>query len=476
MGSDGSTGHFRRTPGAARRSGGGTASGAFVRRFVLVSVLFLIWTPAAHAKLNLTVQATPAQGQAPLDVTLTAAGDAIAYHWDLGDSATADGAIVRHRYEAGRYTATVTATGGDGTTEQASVVVTALRITLSGPRAATYGRRTRFNGRVFPPVRGAPVALYAGESSVRSVKADRRGKFGFHLRLRSATTLTARFGGATSNAISPAIRPALDVAFPRTAMVGGRLVLRAKLRPTGSGTLRLRIWRSGHELRPRTFGRRAVLRLSTKRVGDYLVRIAVRPKGTFRARKTTLRSSIYYPYLSLGARGASVRILERRLAELRYALRGVDSFYSYDTADAVLAFQKVNGLARTGRVDPAVWRRLRSAHPPRPRYRYGHHLEVDKSRQVLFEVSGGRVVRVVHVSTGATGNTPVGRFRVYSKVPGFLPTGMFYSSFFLRGFAIHGYASVPPYPASHGCVRIPMWVAPSLFSSNSYGESVYVYY
>jgi lipoprotein-anchoring transpeptidase ErfK/SrfK len=133
-------------------------------------------------------------------------------------------------------------------------------------------------------------------------------------------------------------------------------------------------------------------------------------------------------------------------------------------------------MARTGRVNPAFWRRLQRAHPPRPRYRGTNHIEVDKTRQVLFEVSDGRVVRVVHVSTGATGNTPVGRWRVYSKVPGFLPSGMFYSSFFLRGFAIHGYPSVPPYPASHGCVRTPMWVAPSLFASNGYGETIYVYH
>jgi len=85
-------------------------------------------------------------------------------------------------------------------------------------------------------------------------------------------------------------------------------------------------------------------------------------------------------------------------------------------------------------------------------------------------------VRVVHVSTGATGNTPIGLWHIYSKVPGTLPTGMFDSNFFLRGFAIHGYPSVPSYPASHGCVRVPNWVAPILFSSSYYGEAVYIYY
>jgi lipoprotein-anchoring transpeptidase ErfK/SrfK len=53
---------------------------------------------------------------------------------------------------------------------------------------------------------------------------------------------------------------------------------------------------------------------------------------------------------------------------------------------------------------------------------------------------------------------------------------MFDSNFFLRGFAIHGYPSVPPYPASHGCVRMPNWAAPILFASSYYGETIYIYY
>ena len=133
-------------------------------------------------------------------------------------------------------------------------------------------------------------------------------------------------------------------------------------------------------------------------------------------------------------------------------------------------------MTRTGRVTPALWRRLQTAHVPLVRYRDPYrHIEVDKTRQVLFQVVGGRVVRVVHVSTGATGNTPVGRWHVYSKVPGFLPSGMYDSSFFLGGFAIHGFYSVPAYPASHGCVRMPMWIAPTIFAASDYGEAVYIY-
>jgi PKD repeat protein len=446
-------------------------------RRLLPVLAFLIWVAPAHATPTVTVGANPTLGQAPLDVTLTAAGDAISYHWNLGDGSQADGAVVQHRYEAGRYTATVTATGADGTTAQASVTITAVTIELTGPKVGTYGRRATFTGRLVPALRGAPVSLFADETEVRSGKADRKGRFHFRLRLRAPGTFTARFDSVVSNPAAVPLRPGLDIALPGSRTIGQPLVLRAALRPRGSGSLSIRVWRGGRELRGRTFADRAALRLDTGKVTDYVVRITVQPTGTYRGRTVTVRSSVLLPYLALGSRGPSVRILERALAKLRYALRGVDTFYSYDTFDAVLAFQKVHGMARTGRVDRSFWRRLQTAHVPRPRYAGGgHHIEVDKNRQVLFEVNHGRVVRVVHVSTGATGNTPVGLWHVYSKVPGFLPSGMFYSSFFLRGFAIHGYPSVPSYPASHGCVRIPMWVAPSLFASNSYGETIYVYY
>ena len=116
----------------------------------------------------------------------------------------------------------------------------------------------------------------------------------------------------------------------------------------------------------------------------------------------------------------------------------------------------MHGLPRTGRVDASLWRRLTSATVSRPRFGVnGNRIEVDKSRQVLFEIRDGEVARIVHVSTGATGNTPIGTWQVYRKVSGF-DWVLWYPLYFLRGFAIHGYPSVPAYPASHGCVRVPM--------------------
>ena len=126
-----------------------------------------------------------------------------------------------------------------------------------------------------------------------------------------------------------------------------------------------------------------------------------------------------------------------------------------------------------GEATPDLWSRIEHASVPRARYG-GTHVEVDKTRQVLFMVRDGVVQLVVHVSTGATGNTPVGLWHVYSKVPGWSSV-LWYPNYFLRGFAIHGYPDVPAYPASHGCVRVPMWVAPRLYAEISSGFPVYVY-
>ena len=89
------------------------------------------------------------------------------------------------------------------------------------------------------------------------------------------------------------------------------------------------------------------------------------------------------------------------------AASGVDSGFGYKTYEAVIAFQKMQGLPRTGRVELAFWRALWQNAAPRPRVRRGDYLEVDKSRQVVLEVRDGQVVDVIHASTGATGNTPV---------------------------------------------------------------------
>jgi peptidoglycan hydrolase-like protein with peptidoglycan-binding domain len=423
-----------------------------------------------------TAAASPARGPAPLQTTLTASGDAATYHWSLGDGTSADGPVVQHAYAAGRFTARVTATNAAGETATATVTVTSRGLTLAAPRVGRYGALLRFRGQLVPAAKGARVVLYRGARRVATTHSDRRGRFVVRGRVGAAALrYTARYAGAVSNQVALAVRPGLDTALLGSGSIGRPLVLVVRERPAAAGRLTVRIWRSGRLAQTHTGRNRLRIRLDTRHALAYRVLVSIVPGPGYVARRRLLRAAIHVPALSIGDTGPSVYALEQRLNELHFALARVDGYYGYDTADAVVAFQKLHDLPRTGAVDERMWRELEAAQVPSPRYP-GTHVEVSKGRQVLFWVRDSQVQLIVPVSTGATGNTPLGLWHVYSKVPGYNAKEMYYSSFFVGGFAIHGYHSVPTYPASHGCVRMPLWVAVRVYSLIDYGTAVYIYW
>ena len=437
-------------------------------------VLALAWAPAAAAAPpTVTAQASPATGAAPLQVTLTVSGDAVSYRWDFGDGGRADGATAQHTYAVGSYTATVTATSESGETTQAQVALTASTLTLAAARRAGYRDHLTFYGRLQPAAPRVRVRVSTDRRLIGSALTAANGSFRLTARISSPGPYVARAWSILSSPVSILVRPQLEASLEGPRTVGSPLTLAVRLRPAGAGELRIRVFRAHRTALEGTYAGRARIALDTKRAGVYRIRItSVAAVGYIEA-KRTLSAAVVLPTLALGSRGASVLTLERRLAELHYALQGVDPSYGVDTADAVLAFQKVMGLARTGQVNAALWRALARATIPRARYS-GDHIEVDKTRQVLFLVRDGRVALVVHTSTGATGNTPLGTWHVYRKIAGWSWV-LWYPSYFLRGFAIHGYPDVPAYPASHGCIRVPMWVAKRLFRQIPYGRAITVY-
>jgi len=182
--------------------------------------------------------------------------------------------------------------------------------------------------------------------------------------------------------------------------------------------------------------------------------------------------------LSVGAHGPGVLLLQGELARLRYAVP-VSGRFDQATGRAVLAFRKVVGLERIESANAGVFQRLRHG-AGRFRVRFPHdgkHVEADLSKQVLVEVDrGGRMRRIYTMSSGKPSTpTVLGRFRVYSKSPGTNSEGMVDSNYFIRGYAIHGYAEVPSYAASHGCLRIPIPDAPAVFAWVQVGYPVDVY-
>lgn len=183
--------------------------------------------------------------------------------------------------------------------------------------------------------------------------------------------------------------------------------------------------------------------------------------------------------LGPGDRGPQVRAIEERLTAFKFDVTVLDEVFDQNTGYAVVAFQKVAGLPRTGRVTQDVVEALAAtAAPPGPLVPGGGptRIEIDLPRQVLFLYHNDALIRILPVSTGSnqrfcadgrcrTAVTPPGSYRVGYRVNGWdesSPLGRLFNPLYYMvgaGIAIHGYPDVPPQPASKGCVRIPLSAA-----------------
>ena len=186
---------------------------------------------------------------------------------------------------------------------------------------------------------------------------------------------------------------------------------------------------------------------------------------------------------------ADIRDAEQRLSDLGYWTGPIDGVLDAASRQAIMAFQKTEGRTRTGRLSFKEIEALRSARRPQPFEGGPFHVEVDLERQVLFIVSDdGIVSRILSVSTGNNKEfetseatlkavTPRGRFKVSRKIPGWRKSElglMYYPNYIVGGIAIHGSQSVPAYPASHGCIRIPMHAAEEFSDITPIGTPVII--
>lgn len=188
---------------------------------------------------------------------------------------------------------------------------------------------------------------------------------------------------------------------------------------------------------------------------------------------------------------AEIREAESLLAGLGYWTGPVDGRFDEISRQALVAFQKADWRRVDGRLTGKELTALRRALPVVAREVTGEtHIEVDLLRQILFTVApDGTVSRILPISSGngkpfkgpgfvTTAETPCGRFEVFQKIAGLRisPLGEMYDPLYLvGGIAIHGSPSVPFRPASHGCIRIPMFASKPLFRATPLGTPVLVY-
>jgi len=214
-----------------------------------------------------------------------------------------------------------------------------------------------------------------------------------------------------------------------------------------------------------------------KRRGVYRVRATLIGGTVPAARNPAKRLYVVRSTAGPGARGTNVRALQRRLADLGY-ITPVNGSYSDSTGRAVLAFRKVNGMARNKFAGRAVFAKLAAGRGGfKVRYpKLGKHAEFDWSRQVLVLARGDKPQIITTASSGKPSTPTVfGSFRFQRREPGTNSHGMYYSTYFIGGYAIHGYPSVPDYAASHGCIRIPIPTAKRVYSWIDLGDPIKVY-
>lgn len=247
------------------------------------------------------------------------------------------------------------------------------------------------------------------------------------------------------------------------AFLGGRLIHADRLRIRPS--------------RNHAYGRFSEY-LKSPSAGEVTVVAGHRPTrelGGFVARR---RFAALDKHVGFGSTGRFVQLLQQRLSALRLYVQQT-GVYDGGTGLAIDAYHR---LLRSGTSQTLDGRTISflldgfgvfKVRDPRD----GTHAEGNLSDQLLALIKGSRVDRIYPISSGKPSTpTVLGHFRIYRRAPGYLSDGMYDSSFFYTGYAIHGYDPAPDYPASHGCMRLPIADAASVFDWLSFGDAVDVYY
>ncbi|MDF1595638.1 MAG: L,D-transpeptidase family protein [Acidimicrobiia bacterium] len=191
-----------------------------------------------------------------------------------------------------------------------------------------------------------------------------------------------------------------------------------------------------------------------------------------------------------GDHGPWVAELQMKLNESGFRAGDPDGEFGRETLAAVYAFQKVHDLERDGVFRQDDWNLLDDPLTMPGDAPESTRVEVDLDRQVLYLIEDDSVSLVLPISsangktyTHSSGSTvravtPEGAYAFYKKVDGWRISylgGLYRPFYFSGGYAIHGSGSVPPYPASHGCIRVEMWDMDYLAAELELGMPVYVY-
>ena len=350
-----------------------------------------------------------------------------------------------------------------------------------------FGGSVTVTGSLDQPVEGQEITVTLGGTALGTALTDATGAY--------EVTFTAHRSGdvvatvLTADPVIASVPQALSVK-PKASVSHGVLVpflpshFIVKVTPSAyDGVAVVKVVHRGVTVgsyRARVKGGRAVLKIPLRGVDGFTLSVTLPAASGLAGRTLQTKVGVPAKTLSAGSSGPYVKGMLTGLQRLAFRIPGVGTTFTASVKDSVMAFQKAYRLSRTYVFNTECWRKLDGAKLIKPKYSSpSTHIEVDKTRQILMVVTGGKPVGIICVSTGATGNTPEGSFHIQQKHP-FTTSGfggiLVRTMGFIGDFAVHGYAPVPPYPASHGCVREPIWACYWVYDNSSVGEALYVYH
>ena len=321
-------------------------------------------------------------------------------------------------------------------------------------------------------------------------------------RVAAVATLVAAIAAVTvapASAAAPPAAPAqgtIHLSVPDAFDVGGHLVtvpgrtvhIRGVVRPYVAGqTVLVKAFVGGKQFKtdrlrikpsPGGTSGRFTEVLSSPRVGQVTVQVGHTRTDTLGGLLARRSFAALDEHAGFGSTGSFVQLVQQRLAALHFYIPQT-GVYDQGTGLALDAYHRLLHWGTYQTLDGRTISYLLDGFGEfKVRFpRHGKHAEGNLSLQLLALADGSHVQAIYPISSGKPSTpTILGDFHVYSKVPGYLPDGMYFSNFFISGYAIHGYNPAPDFPASHGCMRVPIPDATSIYGWLQIGDWVDVYY
>jgi hypothetical protein len=313
------------------------------------------------------------------------------------------------------------------------------------------------------------------------------------LAVLAALVVAAPVSAATPKPAKETGPPAATVKIKVGHLHGGKAPIYGTVPVTGTVSpfvagqrVAVTFYLDGHQL----LTRQAAVQQGSGGVGTFKASIVVREDGKYAVSAkhvataalgadATVRKSwrVSFTALHPGQCGRVVKGFKQAMGKLGYASGG-GSCFDGRTGREVLAYRKVNGMARTERAGKGL---VQDVFGGRGGYRVrypdaGEHAEVPLDKQVLVLSKGEEPFAIYPVSTGKPSTpTVTGHYTFYRQEPGYNAEGMYYSFYWHNGYAVHGYHEVPTYAASHGCVRTFIADQPRIYNQLNFGESIFVF-